>query len=730
MNEDNISNKKLFIQLYSIHGLIRGHDLELGRDADTGGQTKYVIELANALSADPRVDKVELVTRLIKDKNVSSDYSQRLEKVNNKFTIVRIKCGGEKYIRKELLWQHLEEFIDRSVKYIRSAGRLPDIIHSHYADAGYVCSELTKFFGMPFIHTGHSLGKEKLRKLLEDGMKIEEIEKKFKISHRINIEEDVIYFANLIITSTRQEVQKQYACYTNTTAEKFRIIPPGVDLEKFFPFNNKEHAEEETLKLRAIITEKLLRFFVNADKPMILSISRAAKKKNISNLITAYGEDKNLQQKANLAIFAGIRKDIQTMEENEKEVLTEILLLMDKYDLYGKLAIPKKHDSEHEVPELYRIAAGKGGVFVNPAFTEPFGLTLIEAAATGVPVVSTDDGGPRDIIANCKNGLLVDVTDPQNIAAAINKVLDDKNMWNEFSENGIKNVKKYYSWNAHVDSYLNEIFKLLSQDRTKANTFEYIGKKLFNIKKLIVTDIDNTLLGDDDALEEFILLLNCNRNKTGFAVATGRSIDSTVEVLNEHAVPKPDVIISSVGSEIFYNDNGKLIYSKGWDNHISHLWKRETAAEILKELEFLDYQEKEAQRKFKISYIIHGGEESLQNVKETLMKNKLKVNLIFSHNNLLDILPYRASKGKAIRYLSFGWDIPYKNILIAGDSGNDIEMLKGEMLGIVVANYCKEFEPLKGSKNIYFAGRSYAGGIIDGISHYDFLSNGKEIKIE
>jgi hypothetical protein len=66
---------------------------------------------------------------------------------------------------------------------------------------------------------------------------------------------------------------------------------------------------------------------------------------------------------ANLAIFAGIRKDISKMEDNERAVLTEILLLMDKYDPYGKIAIPKKHDFETVVPELYRLAAEKGGVF-------------------------------------------------------------------------------------------------------------------------------------------------------------------------------------------------------------------------------------------------------------------------------------------------------------------------------------------------------------------------------
>ncbi|MCW8803090.1 MAG: glycosyltransferase, partial [Ignavibacteriaceae bacterium] len=202
MQDNNLKGKGLYIQLYNIHGLIRGHDLELGRDADTGGQTKYVLELANELSEDSRVEKIEILTRLIKDKSVSSDYSVPFEEVDDKLNIVRIQCGGGKYNRKELLWNHLEEFVDKSIKYIKSMGRLPDIIHSHYADAGYVCSELTQFFGIPFVHTGHSLGRDKLRKLLSDGMDEKDIEKQYKINHRIEVEENIIHFANLIVTST------------------------------------------------------------------------------------------------------------------------------------------------------------------------------------------------------------------------------------------------------------------------------------------------------------------------------------------------------------------------------------------------------------------------------------------------------------------------------------------------------------------------------------------------
>ncbi len=721
MNDTKKRTSGLYIQLYSIHGLIRGSNLELGRDADTGGQTKYVLELAKTLSEDKRVEKIELVTRQIRDKKVSEDYSVPAEKLNDKLSIIRIRCGGGKYLRKELLWDYLEEFVDKSIKHIKSSGRMPDVIHSHYADAGYVCTELTKFFGIPFIHTGHSLGRDKKRKLLSDGLDEKEIEKRYKINHRIDVEESIIFYANRIITSTSQEIQNQYGGYENKAEEKFRVIPPGIDIERFYPHNERIPLDEETSKLLQTISEKLLKFFVQIDKPLILSVCRPDKRKNISGLIKAYGEDKSLQQKANLAIFAGIRVDIQEMEDNEREVLTEILLLMDKYNLYGKMAIPKQHNTHTEVPELYRIAADMGGVFVNAALTEPFGLTLIEAAACGVPVVATDDGGPRDIIGNCKNGILVDVSDSINIAEAINKIIDNKKLWKKFSEEGMKNVRKHYTWKAHVNSYLDEVKELVEQGQDNQKVFAPVGRKLLDVEKLIVSDIDHTLLGDEEALKEFIEILRITKSHAGFAVATGRSVDSASEVLKENNVPDPDIIISSVGAEIYYNHNGKLIYSKGWAAHIRNQWNRKKIKELLSKFDFIEYQEEENQREFKISYYTNDNPKNLEKINETLRKNKEKANIIFSHGQYLDILPYRASKGKAIRYLSYRWNIPYENILVAGDSGNDSEMLKGDLLGVVVANYSSELEQLKGQRRIYFSEREYAGGIVDGIKHYHFL---------
>ena len=111
------------------------------------------------------------------------------------------------------------------------------------------------------------------------------------------------------------------------------------------------------------------------------------------------------------------------MSAGQRRVLRRILGLIDRYDLYGSAAYPKHHDST-DVPELYKLAAQTRGVFVNPALTEPFGLTLLEAAATGVPLVATNDGGPQDIIGTCNNGLLVDALDSDAIGKAIRDALE------------------------------------------------------------------------------------------------------------------------------------------------------------------------------------------------------------------------------------------------------------------------------------------------------------------
>jgi sucrose-phosphate synthase len=723
---------KRYIQMFSIHGLIRSNNPELGRNADTGGQVTYVLELARQLSTLDTVARVDLFTRLIGDKTVSNDYASPMEIVNDKFRIVRIQCGGRKYLRKELLWPHLDEFIDKTVKFIKREQAIPDVVHGHYPDAGYVAMELARFFGVPFIFTGHSLGRVKKQKLLSDGVVAVDLERRYKIDHRIAVEEEVLSQADLIVTSTRQEIVEQYGLYSNNSQPDFKVIPPGLDVERFYPYYRdmlpQNDKDEAAMFARASVMHELNRFFLHPDKPLILALCRPDKRKNITGLVRAYGEDLDLQAMANLAVFAGIRKDIESMESNEREVLTDMLLRLDQYDLYGKMAIPKKHDFESEVPELYRVAAEKGGVFVNSALTEPFGLTLLEASATGLPIVATHDGGPKDIVENCKNGLLVDPSEPGQIAQALRAIIADREQWDRYSKNGIMNVRKYYTWERHARHYMTAVEKLAAAAETAdmgaAHPTDAIGRRLTSLNALFVTDIDHTLIGEDNThLKTLLAALKANRSTVGFVVATGRTIESVRGHLEKYGVEGVDVLITSVGAEIYYGP--RLQQSRSWESHIAAKWEPAKIRRALRSLPYLTYQEEDTQRRFKISYYMEPGKDRLAEIHNRLLNKKCKYNLVYSHDQYLDILPYRASKGKAIRFLCYKWEIPLRNIVVSGDSGNDEEMLRGEPSAIVVANYSAELDVLRKSKHVYFARKSCAGGILEGLQKYRFFEKAK-----
>lgn len=461
----------LRIAMLSIHGLIRGSDLELGRDADTGGQTKYVVELASALGEMPDVKRVDLITRRIDDTSLSDSYAKPLERLSERANLIRIPAGGDDYIRKEMLWPYLDEFVEAVERYYRQEGFVPDIVHGHYADAGYVAARLAERWGRPLVFTGHSLGRNKRRVLRADGMSGAEIEEQYNISHRIDVEEEVLRRADLVIASTKQEMRKGYELYDAAADAKFTVIPPGVNVDTFYPYyydlDEGFEPDEDIVKARVRMRREIARFLREPEKPLILAISRPDRRKNIDGLVKAYGQDNELRHIANLAVFAGVRSDIESMDQNEREVLTGMLLAMDRYDLYGRLALPKKHQPDTDIPVLYRLVAARRGVFVNTALVENFGITLIEASSSGLPVVSTDHGGPAEIISTCKSGELIDARDTGQIQAALKGILVDREKWERYSENGIAGVREHYSWSAHGRRYLEAVKALTPVQRAE-----------------------------------------------------------------------------------------------------------------------------------------------------------------------------------------------------------------------------------------------------------------------
>ncbi|MFN7989270.1 MAG: HAD-IIB family hydrolase [Thermoanaerobaculia bacterium] len=706
----------LYLLHLSVHGLVRGAAPELGRDADTGGQVGYVLELVRALARSPEVARVDLLTRLVEDPAAGADYAAPEEALANRARIVRLPFGPKRYLRKELLWPHLPALVDRCVEFLRAQERLPHLIHTHYADAGYVGVRLSQLLGIPLVHTGHSLGLTKLSRLLASGRAESNLERQFRFSSRIAAEEEILENARLVLASTRQEVDGQWGEYENFRPGRFAVVPPGVDTSRFAP----------PVPSRARTSSPAIdRWLRDPRKPLVLAVSRPAPKKNLPTLVEAFGRDPELRRRANLAIFAGVREDVATAEEEARAVYTELLLAADRHDLWGSIALPKRHAPE-DVPGIYRTAASRRGLFVNAALTEPFGLTLLEAAASGLPVVATADGGPREILANCRNGLLVDPRDVEALSRALREALSDPSRWSQWARNGLRRVHDTYSWDGHVERYLALCTKLLRRERKSLRRRHAALRtsplaRLADASFLLVTDIDDTLVGDEEALERLLAWRKANAPRVAFGVATGRSFPRTLEILSAWKVPLPDVLVTAVGTEIRFASDLKP--DRAWESHIRHGWRRDEVVRALSSAAGLKKQPEANDGPYKASWdVVPGRSVDLDAIRRQLRSRGLAARLVFSQGKFLDVLPVRASKGLAVRFLALRLGLPLESFLVAGDSGNDLEMLVGDTMAVVVGNHKPELEELRGRDRVYFASAPFAGGILEGIASYRFAA--------
>ena len=704
----------IYILMISIHGLIRGSAPELGRDPDTGGQVQYVLELTRALARQEGVAQVDLLTRLVEDPAIPAEYAQPEESLGPHARIIRLPFGPRRYVRKELLWDHLDQLVDRFLLFARGLPRLPDLIHSHYGDAGLVASRIASLLGLPFVHTGHSLGRCKRDNLLKAGGREAVLERTFHFTRRIQAEEEVLRHAAKVVVSTRQEAQEQYGLYTHFQPARSVVIPPGTDLGRFNPPSGR--------KAEPAMAFLVDRFLARPRKPLVLCICRPVPSKNLLGLVRAYAQDPELRSRANLLLVAGRHEAIPDMDEDGRRTWEDLLLTLDRYDLFGSVAFPRTHTPE-DIPGFYRLAVQRRGVYVNPCLAESFGLTLIEAAATGLPVVTLDSGGPRDIVANCRNGLVVPTGEPCGLAPALREALADPARWAAWSRNGLRGVRNVYTWDAHVRKYLKTILRVLRRGRKRvrrerASVDPVQGTSPFlHARAALICDLDGTLLGDRESLAQLLAWLREQRGRLAFGVATGRKLDSALWALKAWGVPTPDVIISGIGTEIRYGFNRG--FDLAWENHIRQGWRREELLQALKEVPGLRPQHRRRQGPYKLSYDVKPGRvPPLESLVAIIHRAGLRANLVLSHNRHLDVLPHCASKGQALRYLAFKWGIPLDRFLVAGNSGNDRDMLIGDMLGIVVGNHSPELATLRGRARIYFANQPCAAGILEGIRHY------------
>ena len=139
------------------------------------------------------------------------------------------------------------------------------------------------------------------------------------------------------------------------------------------------------------------------------------------------------------------------------------------------------------------------------------------------------------------------------------------------------------------------------------------------------------------------------------------------------------------------------------------------------DLYVLMLQSEDQQSLLKLSFNVDPEAVPSMREREMLLRQaRLHANLIYSHEAYLDVLPARASKGQAIRYLDYKWGMPQHDFLVAGDSGNNVEMLIGDTRALVVSNHSVELEKLHGLEHVYFAGSPCAFGIFEGMEHCGF----------
>ena len=673
------------------------------------------MELIKGLASLPEIDNVQLVTRLIQDRRVSSDYAEPRELVCPSAEILRFPFGPKRYIRKELLWPYLDDLADLLVNHLQQQPTLPDWIHAHYADAGYVGALISRRLGIPLVFTAHSLGREKQRRMLAGGYDHDQLEQNFSISRRIEAEELALAHANLVITSTRQEADQQYSRYGKFVAQQVEVIPPGVDAKRFNPLSSKKEIENVDVLLKHFLREPGL--------PPLLAISRAVQRKNIPALVEVFGRSSLLRQRHNLVLVLGCREDSRQMDKQQRDVFHQIFELVDRYDLYGKIAYPKQHRRD-QIPSIYRWATQKRGLFVNPALTEPFGLTLLEAAACGLPVVSTDDGGPRDIIKRCENGLLADVTDLESLQDTLEQASSKNNKWLSWSNNGIEGVSRYFSWDAHVFNYIAQMQKRLkSVDKPYSITKKEQDSPLG--KRLLLLDLDSSLEQPDG---ESLNLLRKGLDKDGshkinsLGILTGRSLKAARYKYNELLLPEPDVWICRAGTEIYYQ--AETQQDQLWQSSISIDWDRNGVEEALSDLhDNLQLQDSEQQSPFKVSYLIkQPGDAILPLIRKRLRQQGFAATPHLRCHWYLDIVPLRASRAEAIRYLAIRWGLFLEQIFVVASQQGDAELVRGLTTTVVPADHDPSLESFRSQKRVYFASKSQEG-FIQGLNHYRFFLN-------
>jgi len=279
-------------------------------------------------------------------------------------------------------------------------------------------------------------------------------------------------------------------------------------------------------------------------------------------------------------------------------------------------------------------------------------------------------------------------------------------------------------------------------------------KKLIEQRKIIATDLDRTLIPDGKApLNKFAMKIFkdfVEKDKFYLVFVTGRNRELIEEGIKNYSLPRPDFCISSVGTIIYKYEKGRLIKLEDWQRNIKKSSKGFSAKKIKLALKGLPVTEqpKKNLNPFKESFYLKlnkNTEEIVEKVREKLSKKIPTAQVIYSIDHekrvgLLDVIPKKATKLSALKFLTKKLKIKKENVLYSGDSGNDTLPLTSGFKSVLVKNashdireavlqiakekkITKQVYPAKG--NFKFNSKTFNGnyvsGILEGMKHFGFI---------
>jgi sucrose-6F-phosphate phosphohydrolase len=241
---------------------------------------------------------------------------------------------------------------------------------------------------------------------------------------------------------------------------------------------------------------------------------------------------------------------------------------------------------------------------------------------------------------------------------------------------------------------------------------------------LLVTDLDNTLVGNDTALADLNQRLSDHRQTCGthLVYSTGRSLRLYRELTREVPLLAPDLLIAAVGTEI-YGAEGDL--DRTWAEQLAQGWNRDQVWEVTQQFPQLIPQPDSEQSTYKVSFFLTAAEAALlKDLQSALDATGLACQVVYSSQQDLDILSQQANKGNALRYVRQTLGFPPEQTVACGDSGNDIALFGEDTLGIVVGNARSElleWHHRQPNPRRYLAKQDCAAGILEGLEHFELL---------